>query len=100
MAQVRLDKIAGPTGVEDPGQPKLRAPSVADAGMGDLLRFDAERLRILIERHLAYTGSGRAKALLDDWDRTRTQFVKVMPLDYARALSEMKTQGASAVAAE
>ena len=36
--------------------------------MGDLLRFDAERLRILIERHHLLTGSARARQLLEDWD--------------------------------
>ena len=36
--------------------------------MGDMLRFDAERLRILVERHLLYTGSARARELLEDWD--------------------------------
>ena len=51
-----------------PGRPRQRAVSVDDNGMGDLLRFDAERLRILVERHLLYTGSARARALLDDWD--------------------------------
>ena len=35
--------------------------SVSDSGMGDLLRFDAERLRILMERHLLHTGSARAR---------------------------------------
>ena len=37
-----------------------RALSVEDSGMGDMLRFDAERLRILVERHLLHTGSARA----------------------------------------
>ena len=54
----------------------------------------------LIERHLLYTGSARAKMLLDNWDQTLTQFVKVMPTDYAKALSDMKTERANAVAAE
>ena len=31
--------------------------------MGDMLRFDAERLRILIERHHLHTGSARAREL-------------------------------------
>ena len=31
-----------------------------DSGMGDMLRFDAERLRILVERHQLHTGSARA----------------------------------------
>jgi glutamate synthase (NADPH/NADH) large chain len=68
--------------------------------MGDLLRFDAERLRILIERHLLQTGSGRARQLLDNWDQTLTRFVKVMPTDYARALADMKAARTKAVAAE
>ncbi len=47
--------------------------------MGDVLRFDAERLRILVERHHLHTGSARARALLEDWDNALQSFVKVMP---------------------
>ena len=68
--------------------------------MGDLLRFDAERLRILIERHLLQTGSSRARQLLDNWDQALERFVKVMPTDYAAALASMKAARAKAVAAE
>ena len=60
--------------------PRQRSLSVSDPGMGDLLRFDAERLRILIERHLLHTGSARARALLDNWEETLSRFVKVMPI--------------------
>ena len=65
-----------------PEMPRRRSVSVFDAGMGDLLRFDAERLRILVERHLMHTGSARARALLDDWDAALGKFVKIMPNDY------------------
>ena len=58
---------------------------VEDNGMGDLLRFDAERLRILVERHQLYTGSARARELLDDWDDALASFVKVMPTRLPRA---------------
>jgi glutamate synthase (NADPH/NADH) large chain len=68
--------------------------------MGDLLRFDAERLKILIERHLLHTGSARAKFLLENWDQIWAHFVKVMPIDYAKALADMKTERTKAVAAE
>ena len=70
--------------------------------MGDVLRFDAERLRILIERHHLYTGSERARQILENWDQTLGSFVKVMPKDYRRALQEMaaERQAAAAVAAE
>ena len=55
----------------------------------DMTRFDAERLYQLIENHLHYTGSTRAKAILDDWATYLPKFVKVMPVEYRRALEEM-----------
>ena len=58
-----------PADGDDARPPRQRARQRAeDSGMGDMLRFDAERLRILVERHLLHTGSARARALLDDWD--------------------------------
>ncbi len=99
-AMVKLEKLAPMSGAEDPQMPRQRSVSVSDAGMGDLLRFDAERLKILVERHLLHTGSARAKSLLENWEQTLTHFVKVMPTDYAKALSDMKKDRASAVAAE
>ncbi len=73
-------------------RPRQRPHEVHDNGMGDLLRFDAQRLRILIERHLLFTGSARARALLDDWDATIAAFVKIVPQDYRRALLELKAE--------
>ena len=85
-------------------RPRQRPLSVVDSGMGDPLRFDAERLRILIERHHLFTGSARARKLLEDWDKTLAAFVKVMPKDYRRALLELKaerdTEAARMAAAE
>ncbi|HEX7012274.1 MAG TPA: glutamate synthase large subunit [Steroidobacteraceae bacterium] len=40
----------------------------------------------MIERHLGYTKSARAKYVLDNWDRLLPRFVRVMPRDYARML--------------
>ena len=54
--------------------------------------YDAERLRILLERHHLYTGSARARALLEDWDAALPRFVKVMPRDYRRALLELQAE--------
>ncbi|HYM34344.1 MAG TPA: glutamate synthase-related protein, partial [Steroidobacteraceae bacterium] len=39
-----------------------------------------------IERHFKYTGSERAKYVLQHWDRLVARFVKVMPRDYKRML--------------
>ena len=57
--------------------------------MNNLTLFDSEHLRQLIENHLHYTGSARAKAILDDWDASLAKFVKIMPVEYRRALQEM-----------
>jgi glutamate synthase (NADPH/NADH) large chain len=83
-------------------RPKQRPVSVENNGMGDMLRFDAERLRILVERHQLHTGSKRAGEILANWDRALKSFVKVMPTDYRRALLELASEreAAAAVAAE
>ena len=64
----------------------------ATAGKGRLRhggRSDESQLRELIERHLRYTGSTRALAILDGWEAARAKFVKVFPHEYRRALTEM-----------
>ena len=58
--------------------------------LADMSGHDEERLSQLITNHLKYTGSPRAKAILDDWAGYRTKFVKVMPVEYRRALREME----------
>jgi glutamate synthase (NADPH/NADH) large chain len=58
----------------------------------DMTRFDAIRLRQIIENHRRYTDSAVAKRVLDDWSGYLPKFVKVMPVDYRRALQEMKVQ--------
>ena len=50
-------------------------------------------LKGLIEKHFKYTGSERARAILDDWERSRDQFVKVFPGEYKRALAELHAAG-------
>lgn len=47
---------------------------------------DAEILRDLLEQHRELTGSAVAAALLEDWDGTVADFVKVLPRDYAAVL--------------
>ncbi|AOG10325.1 glutamate synthase large subunit [Agrobacterium sp. RAC06] len=57
---------------------------------GDMTRHDEERLYQLISNHLHYTGSNRAKQILDSWAEYRPKFRKVMPVEYRRALEEME----------
>ena len=58
----------------------------------DMTRFDAERLMQLIANHERYTGSARASDILDNWAEYRGKFVKVMPVEYRRALAEMEAK--------
>ena len=56
----------------------------------DLLRHDAQRVQILVARHAVYTGSEPAKRVLAHWRELLPKFVKIMPLDYRRALQDMQ----------
>ncbi len=51
---------------------------------------DEELLRGLIQQHLKWTGSERAKSILDAWPDMVGKFVKVVPIDYRRALEKMR----------
>ena len=44
-------------------------------------------VRAMIERHLAYTKSERARKVLEAWDQAVPRFVKVLPKDYQRMLA-------------
>ncbi|MDE2358019.1 MAG: glutamate synthase subunit alpha, partial [Betaproteobacteria bacterium] len=79
---------------------QLRAEKeLAAAGKGRLLhrgRADEAILRELVERHLRFTGSTLALSMLDAWDAARARFVRVLPNEYLRALSEMYARAQSA----
>jgi len=94
VATVDLEPVApdDPIEEDEPDRPRQRSANVEDAGMGDLLRYDAARLRILLERHHLFTGSERARVMLEDWDNTLAGFVKIMPKDYRRALLELQAE--------
>jgi glutamate synthase (ferredoxin) len=51
---------------------------------------DEEQLKRLLQDHNRWTGSKRARELLDNWSEARLKFVKVFPNEYKRALSERK----------
>jgi glutamate synthase (NADPH) large chain len=51
---------------------------------------DQRTLRTMLESHLKYTGSRKAKSVLDNWKSTLRKFLKIMPIDYKRVLAERK----------
>ena len=57
---------------------------------------DDVALKKLIEDHHKWTGSLRAREILDRWSEARGKFVKVFPNEYKRALSEMSVKAAAA----
>ncbi len=53
---------------------------------------DIEELQGLLTRHWEFTGSPRARELLDHWPESLAAFVKVFPMDYRRALGRMSKE--------
>ena len=51
---------------------------------------DKDTLHNLIERHLKWTQSERARHILDAWSDVVGKFVKVIPIDYSKALERMR----------
>ena len=92
LAMVDLEPIEG----EEEVMEKLHRSDIESHGMvdvrSDMTRFDAERLRQLIENHARYTASTRAQHILDNWSVYLPKFVKVMPVEYRRALHEMQAK--------
>jgi glutamate synthase (NADPH/NADH) large chain/glutamate synthase (ferredoxin) len=56
---------------------------------------DKKTLHQMITSHFMYTGSRKAKQVLDAWETMLPKFVKVMPVDYKRVLEERKKKAAA-----
>ena len=86
----------------EPIPEEAAASETGDVGTHGRVHFnhlgkaDAAALRGKIEKHLRYTGSARAKEILDNWASYLPKFVKVMPTEYRRALQGIATQQAKA----
>jgi glutamate synthase (NADPH/NADH) large chain/glutamate synthase (ferredoxin) len=78
-AMVSLDKV-----LTDAEQQAAMPQALWHRGQGD-----EAQLKKLLEDHNRWTGSKRARELLDNWDVSRLKFVKVFPLEYKRALGEL-----------
>ncbi|MBA2962570.1 MULTISPECIES: glutamate synthase-related protein [Ramlibacter] len=77
-AMVSLDAVGSATEQKAIGGTKLHGGETDEA-----------LLRRLLEEHNRWTGSRRARELLDTWASARQKFVKVFPNEYKRALAEM-----------
>ncbi|MDP9138247.1 MAG: glutamate synthase large subunit, partial [Pseudomonadota bacterium] len=61
----------------------------------DMDRRDGERIWELVSRHHRYTGSAQARKILDGWASYLPKFVKIMPVEYRRALQQLENAQAT-----
>ncbi|MDR1572295.1 MAG: glutamate synthase large subunit [Clostridiales Family XIII bacterium] len=57
---------------------------------GPLSKDDKKQLKKMLEKHLAYTGSERARGILDGFESASGSFVKVIPDDYQKVLDALE----------
>ncbi len=78
-AMVSLEKVL----------PAYEQEAALDRAIWHRGQSDEAQLRRLLEEHNRWTGSRRARELLDNWEESRAKFVKVFPNEYKRALGEI-----------
>jgi glutamate synthase (NADPH/NADH) large chain len=65
-----------------------------NAGMVEVSGLDNEEdesfVKETVSKHVYWTGSVYARGILDAWAESKTKFVKVLPVEYKRALQQMK----------
>jgi len=78
-AMVALEKVL----------PASEQEAAVDRAIWHKGQADEVLLRKLIEDQHKWTGSLRARHILDHWAESRAKFVKVFPHEYKRALGEL-----------
>ncbi|MBX3603909.1 MAG: glutamate synthase subunit alpha [Piscinibacter sp.] len=78
-AMVSLEKVL----------PRAEQETALDRSFWHKGEADEALLKKLVEDHHKWTGSLRARHILDHWAESRGRFVKVFPLEYKRALGEL-----------
>ena len=78
-AQVALEKVL----------PAAEQEASVDRGVWHRGMTDEALLKKLVEDHHRWTGSLRAREILDNWAASLPRFVKVFPHEYKRALGEI-----------
>ena len=53
---------------------------------------DAEQIQTLLRKHISLTGSKLAQQILSNWAQASTQFVKVYPKEYKKAIEKLQYQ--------
>jgi glutamate synthase (ferredoxin) len=58
-------------------------------GLEDPSSDDQYHLQELLNKHVKYTASNKASAILNNWEAEKKNFIKVMPTDYKKALARL-----------
>ncbi len=61
---------------------------------------DQNELKAMLKKHVAYTGSPKATAILAEWDEHLPYFIKVFPMEYRRVLGKMMLEDQATERAE
>jgi glutamate synthase (NADPH/NADH) large chain len=88
MSMVQLEAVPEEVAASETGEVEAHGR----VHFNHLNKSDEAVLRGKIEKHLRYTGSARARQILDNWAAYLPKFVKVMPTEYRRALLEIAAQ--------
>ena len=75
--------------------PAAEQEATIDPGLWHHGQTDEAQLVKLLGNHNRWTGSKRARELLDNWEQSRLKFVKVFPNEYKRALVEIHAKKAA-----
>ncbi len=89
-AMVTLEKVL----------PAAEQAAMVDRSVWHRDQSDDAQLKKLLEDHHRWTGSRRARELLDNWSEVRSKFVKVFPNEYRRALGEIHAEKVAKASAE
>jgi glutamate synthase (ferredoxin) len=57
-----------------------------------IFEADEKELKQLVKNHFKYTNSDLAYKILDDWENSLSNFVKVMPTEYKKALMRLEME--------
>jgi glutamate synthase (NADPH) large chain len=76
--------------------PAREQQAMVDPAVWHRGQSDEAQLKKMLEDHNRWTGSKRARDLLDNWDVSRSRFVKVFPIEYKRALAEIAARKTAA----
>ncbi len=90
MAMVQLEPVPEEYAASETGEVEAHGR----VHFNYLGKADELALRDMIEKHWRYTGSHRARDILENWSRYLPKFIKVLPTEYRRALQEIAAKQA------